>query len=117
MAREPGTATRYRSAIIRVLNNYQGKSLVVALDHVVATAVENAKEANVNELAEQVCQNLHEDAPKGLVCKKCFDALEAGRLPPDEEAVPTVSKEEADEEAIIARQVKMLLGDTGGDDE
>lgn len=110
--------TRYRQAIARVISNYPPGSfqLVIALDIVVATAMSNTSYANADELAEKSCLgNLHPGAPKGVICKRCFDAVEAGHLPPDEaeagaEAGPRLSSKE---ESGIEAEVMRMLGNPG----
>jgi len=103
-------ATKYLNAVVRVLNTYQfgSKSLVVALDALIGTAMENTKGENRDEIAESTCLGtLHPTAPaSGLICRKCFDAVESGNLPPDEDG-GILPKEEEDE---IAKQVRAMIG-------
>ena len=114
-------ATRYTRAVMRVLANYPpgSRSLVVALEAIIGTAVERTKEENRDELAETVCQNLHVGPAKGLACGACFDVLETGKMPAEEDmpspAAATTPAEKAEDDAI-QRQVAMLL-DQKDDDE
>jgi hypothetical protein len=118
--------TRYGQAIVRILQTYAPgtPSLYVAIEALVQTAMGNVKQDARDEISNEVCQNLHDGPAKGLVCKRCFDALEMGKLPPEEEvgipvpgteAVETTSQ--AAERSAIEEQVRMLIGtgDDGGE--
>ena len=102
--------TKYRQAIMRVLSSYPPGSiqLITAIDIVVRTAMTNATSEGRDELAEQTCLGtLHPGPPKGVICRRCFDAVESGKLPEEEQEalLPAV------EEDSIAKQVRDMLGD------
>jgi len=104
---------RYRTNIIRVMNAYPpgSASLIVALDALITTAVERLQEARLDEIAEKSCQQLHPGAPKGLVCKRCFDSKELGLIPSaEEEDQGLIIKMPAQQENDIEKQVRMLIG-------
>jgi len=111
--------TRYRQAIARVMANYPPGSLqlVIALDIIVQTAMNNKSYAQADELAEKSCLGtLHDGPAKGVICKRCYDALESGKLPPDENDEAGAGAGlglPAKDESSIASQVHMLLGQEG----
>ena len=103
--------TRYRQAIARVLGTYPYGSiqLVIAIDIIVRTAMSNAISEGRDELAEQTCLGtLHGGPPKGVICRRCFDALEAGKLPPEEEEAAGILPKS--EQSDIEKQVLDILG-------
>jgi len=106
-------ATRYRNNIAKVMANYPpgSTSLLIALDALLGTVIEQTKGRNETELAESTCTGtLHQGAPKGVICRKCYDAIEAGRAPQDDPAEGLlVGKDKAAEEEI-ERQVRQMIG-------
>ena len=66
----------YRDNIIRILNAYPFGSpgLLPALETICQTAEENGRRDSRDSLATEVCEGLHLDAPKGLKCRKCYEA-------------------------------------------
>ena len=69
--------TRYGPAIAQVLNAYpQGPGLVAALETLIKTAEQNVASKNVDEMAQQVCEELGHIASEasGLKCLKCYHA-------------------------------------------
>jgi hypothetical protein len=104
-------STKYGMAIQKVLMHYPlgSKSLMVALEAIVNTAMERAKEERLDETAQQFCRELHEGPARGLVCKLCFEAVESGKLPSDETEAPTETAAEAAERESIVNQVHMLI--------
>ena len=84
-------STKYGMALQKVLMAYPlgSKSLMVALEAIVNTAMERAKEDKLDETAQQFCRELHPGPARGLVCKLCFEAMESGKLPPEEAEAPT----------------------------
>lgn len=112
--------TKYGNAIMRVMAYYppNSQSLLVAMEAVVLTAMNKAREDSKDDLAQDVCQGLHPDAAKGLVCKRCFDVVESGKMPQDSEDIAAVVETPSDkkERDDIARQVASIIGMDAGDD-
>lgn len=69
-------AMHHQDAFIRILNAYPAGSpvLIQALVTYVDGVVERAKAEMQNEVAETVCEGLHDGKPKGLKCRSCYDA-------------------------------------------
>jgi len=109
--------TQYGQAIVRVLQAYPfgSRSLIVALEAVVTTAMGRVVEESRNEIAQNTCRGLHPGEPSGVICLRCFDAAEAGHMPPDEEEAKG-SPESEKEDSEIAEQVKMLLNLKDGEE-
>jgi len=113
-------ATKYRNSILKVLANYPpgSASLLVAIDALLGTVIEQTKGRSETELAESTCLGtLHQGAPKGVICRKCYDAVEAGRAPQDDPAEgPLVGKDKAQEDEI-ERQVREMIGAPDAEEE
>lgn len=118
--------SRYGNAIVRIFQAYApgSPSLYVAVEALVMTAMANVKQEARDEIANDTCQNMHEGPPKGLICKRCFDALETGRLPPEDTEGAVVvpgsghgeTTSQVAERTAIENQVRMLIGTEGGED-
>ena len=69
-------AISHQDAFIRILNAYPMGSpvLIQALVTYVDGVVERAKLEAQNDMAETVCEGLHDGKPKGLKCRACYDA-------------------------------------------
>jgi hypothetical protein len=104
--------TRYGQAIVAVLGNYPpgSRNLVIALEAVVKTAMSKAAETSQDELAVTTCQGLHPGVGKGLVCRRCYDALEQSKTNLEDDTPGPVDAEEAASRSAIEDQVRMLLG-------
>lgn len=102
----------YIRGIQRVLSTYQfgSRSLIVALEALINTAMDNAEAAKKDELAELSCQGLHSGPPAGIICKRCFDAVETGQIPEetDLELAPETPSEKK-ERSAIEDSVKHML--------
>lgn len=103
-------STKYGTAIQKVLMAYPlgSKSLMVALEAIVNTAMERAKEEKLDDTAQQYCRELHPGPAQGLVCKLCFEAVETGKIPQEIEEAPESAAEVAERETIL-QQVHMLI--------
>jgi hypothetical protein len=108
-------ATRYRNNIARVMANYPpgSSALLIAMDALIETVITQTEGRSADQLAQASCLGtLHTGAPKGVMCKACFDAMESGRAPQDDpnEGPIVIPKEQKAQEDEIARQVKMMMG-------
>lgn len=103
-------STPYGMAIQKVLMAYPlgSKSLMVALEAVVSTAMNRAREEKIDDTAQQYCRELHPGPAQGLVCKLCFEAVETGKIPQTAEEEPETPAEAAERETIL-QQVHMLI--------
>ena len=109
--------TRYGLAIAKVLASYPlgSKSLIVALEAVVQTAMGRVKEEARDEIAQDTCLGNHLGPGKGLICRQCYDILESGRTPAEPTEAP-VSAEETAERDSIRRQVEAMINSPEADE-
>lgn len=106
-------STKYGMPIQKVLMTYPlgSRSLMVALEAIVNTAMDRAREEKIDDTAQQYCRELHPGPAQGLVCKLCFEAIETGKMPQELEGgdgVPETAAEVAERETIL-QQVHMLI--------
>lgn len=65
----------HADAFTRIVNTYPpGPVLVQALVTYAEGVVERAKREAEQDMAQTVCQGLHDGPAKGLMCKTCYDA-------------------------------------------
>lgn len=69
-------STRYGNPLVRVLQAYPpgSPSLIVALEAICSTAENHGHKKAKQELAEAVCEGLHEGPGTGLKCLDCYYA-------------------------------------------
>lgn len=68
-------SSRYGDPIARILAAYaSGPGLIAALETLIKTAEDNARTRVRDELAAQVCEQLHAGPPTGLKCRACYEA-------------------------------------------
>lgn len=92
--------TKYGEPISRCLHAYPAVALQVsAIEMLIQTILDRQKSDEVNELAKKTCRGLHDDAPAGVVCEKCFESASTGPMPADPADV-AVSLPQADEEFV-----------------
>jgi len=105
--------TRYGAAVGKVLAAYPfgSRSLLVALEALIITAMENTKSEARNEIASDTCQGLHPGPANGLICRKCYDALEAGRVPEEQVDETPATAEEEEEVSQISKHIKSMLSE------
>lgn len=111
----PQLRTRYGAAVVRVLNAYKQGSfeLVYALESVVLTAMEQTQSDDKDKLAMESCEGLHDGPASGLICRRCFDVVEAQKMPD----VPAGPIEPSAEEKDIDAHVRKLMAGGGLDEE
>lgn len=102
--------TRYGEPIVRVLGTYEkgSRSLIVALETIVKTAMDQVRQDSQDELAATNCLGHHEGPAHGLVCRRCYDAVEQGKLSPEEQETVLSQKEQEEQDAIV-KSVQLLL--------
>ena len=68
-------AFKHSDSFNRILNTYPpGPVLLQALVTYAEGVVERAKHEAEQDMAQTVCQGLHDGPAKGLMCRTCYDA-------------------------------------------
>lgn len=77
--------TRYGPAVVRVMNYYSmnPQAMAIAMEKLIKTAMDSVPQLRIDELAQQYCDSKHDGAAAGLVCRKCYEAVQAGGLAPE----------------------------------
>lgn len=66
---------KFTGPLTSILNTYsQGPGLMAALETYVATVERNARIAVEANIAQTVCEHLHESEPSGLKCLSCYES-------------------------------------------
>lgn len=78
--------TRFGPAIVRVMNHYamNPSAMAIAMEVLIKTAMDSVPQLRIDELAQQYCEEKHDGMAAGLVCRKCYDAMQSGRLAPED---------------------------------
>lgn len=97
--------TRYGQPIMRIIAAYPANSqqLVVALETLVITVMNNTQSESRDQMALAACQQMHTGPPKGIACGSCFQALEESKTQVSDEdqvQVPVTPSEKAELESI-----------------
>ena len=100
--------TRYRDAITRVLAAYaSGPGLVQALDTLIKTAEDNARTLARDEVAQSVCEGLHDGPASGLKCRGCYEAEQIVGMEAQVNAeIAIARRQEMDEDVVDATLVE-----------
>lgn len=111
----PAFRTRYGNAAVRVVNAYRPGSneLYYALESLIMTAMAQAQHDEQEKIAIDTCEGLHPGLAAGLICRKCFDAVEADKMPQSAMTAnePLAPEEAASREAIDQHVKAMLAGE------
>lgn len=93
-----GFKTKYGEGIHRILISYQATGIpttVLALETYLKTMIDQALTAAKDELANSVCEGLHDGPGKGLKCRSCYDAENGVQTLLDVEAEIAAAKEKS----------------------
>ena len=111
----PAFRTRYGNAAVRVVNAYRPGSneLYYALESLIMTAMGQAQHDEQEKIAIDTCEGLHPGLAAGLICRKCFDAVEAAKMPESAMTAnePVSPDEKASRDAIDVQVRAMLSGE------
>lgn len=108
--------TRWGMPIMSICQAYQfgSKAFYIAMETLVQTAQNSAGELKKDEIALSSCIGNHPGTPpKGLICRACYDAMEAAKYEGIDNPTDLPLKESPEDKAErekVEREVATMIG-------